>query len=112
MDLGPELVIIKLGDNGCFVQTSDIAAEVEGYSVEVLDATGAGDAFDAAIIYGYLVGLQAENMAALGNAIGAAKVRKRGTGHNMPMVAEIISVVEEAGGDSTDWNLEDSGKEN
>ena len=112
LDLGPELVIIKLGAEGCYVQTSDFEAKLNGYAVEVVDATGAGDSFDAAIIYGYLADLGTENMATLANAAGAAKVRKRGTGHNVPTIAEIFSIVEEAGGDSSGWKLEREGNGN
>lgn len=112
LDLGSEFVIIKLGAEGCYVQAADFAAKVNGYSVEVVDTTGAGDSFDAAILYGYLEDLGTESMAALANAAGAAKARKRGTGHNVPMISEIISVVEEAGGDSSGWHLDRERDEN
>ena len=112
LNLGPELVIIKLGAGGCYVQTADFAGKVEGYSVEVVDTTGAGDSFDAAIIYGYLANIGIENMATLANVAGAAKVRKRGTGHSVPTIAEIFSLVEEVGGDSSGWKLERDVSEN
>ncbi len=110
LDLGPEFVIIKLGAEGCYVQSAEFAAKVNGYSVEVVDTTGAGDSFDAAILYGYLADIGIESMATLANAAGAAKVRKRGTGHSMPTIAEILSIVEEAGGDTSGWNLEREGR--
>ena len=110
LDLGPDLVIIKLGAEGCYVQSAEFAAKVNGYPVELVDSTGAGDSFDAAIIYGYLEKLGIESMATLANAAGAAKVRKRGTGHSMPTIAEILSIVEEASGDSSGWNLESEGR--
>ncbi|MFQ5932513.1 MAG: PfkB family carbohydrate kinase, partial [Nitrospiraceae bacterium] len=77
--------------------------EVPGFAVEVVDTTAAGDSFDAAVIYGYLSGLEPVRTATLANAVGAAKARKRGTGHQVPTVDEIRNVLENAGHNSAEF---------
>jgi sugar/nucleoside kinase (ribokinase family) len=92
---GPKLVVMKRGVAGCVLfsrQATEIAA---GLPVEALDATGAGDSLDAAVIYGWLLRYDLESIGALANAAGAAKVRKLGTGHNVPTKAEIQDVLHE-----------------
>jgi sugar/nucleoside kinase (ribokinase family) len=68
-----------------------------GFPVEAVDATGAGDSLDAAVLYGYLRGLSLPALGALGNATGAAKVQKLGTGHNLPTMNEVAAVLKRFG---------------
>ncbi len=49
---GPELVVVTLGPEGAYFQTSAVAGHRPGFAVESVDATGAGDAFMAAMIAG------------------------------------------------------------
>lgn len=103
---GSQLVVIKRGMAGCFLLTADDLHIAPGLPVAARDATGAGDSLAAAIIYGYLNGLGLEQLGDLGNATGAAKVQKLGTGHNLPTVAEVNAMLERFGselrlGDST-----------
>jgi ribokinase len=63
----------------------------------MVDNTGAGDALDAAVIYGYLQDFALERLGSLANGAGAAKAQKRGTGRNMPTREEIEAVLEAFG---------------
>jgi len=65
-----------------------------GFPVQVHDKTGAGDSLDEAVIFGYLRGMSLQELGSLANAAGVAKVRKLGTGHNMPTVSEIREILE------------------
>ncbi|MCD6529696.1 hypothetical protein J7L06_05360 [Candidatus Bathyarchaeota archaeon] len=47
---GAEIVALKLGREGCLVCTKEETLRVSGFSVEVVDTTGAGDAFDGAFV--------------------------------------------------------------
>ncbi len=96
---GVQLVVIKRGADGCVLMQADGIQETPAFRVQVVDTTGAGDSLDAAILYGYLRGLSLLDLAELGNAAGAAKVRKWGTGHHSPTVDEIRRVLIEAGRD-------------
>ncbi len=96
---GSQLAIIKRGMAGCFLLTADDLHIAPGLPVVAKDATGAGDSLAAAIIYGYLHRFNLQALGDLGNATGAAKVRKLGTGHNMPTVGEVNEMLRRFGSD-------------
>lgn len=50
LERGVELVFISLGPDGAFYATSDFSGSVPAFGVDVVDATGAGDAFLAATL--------------------------------------------------------------
>lgn len=91
------LVAIKRGAAGCLLVTEEELEIAAGFPVTLRDATGAGDSFAGAVIYGLLRGLSLPELGALANATGAAKVEKPGTGHNMPTMGEVRAVLERFG---------------
>ena len=94
---GCQLVVIKRGMAGCFLLTADDLHIAPGLPVVARDATGAGDSLAAAVMYGYLHQFDLQALGDLGNATGAAKVLKLGTGHNMPTVAEVNAMLRRFG---------------
>ena len=66
--LGAREVVIKLGPNGCYIAGGGYVPTVD---VSVVDATGAGDAFCAGLLYGALEGWPLERSCRLANAAGA-----------------------------------------
>lgn len=98
---GTELAVIKRGQAGCFLLTTDDLHIAAGLPVVARDATGAGDSLAAAVIYGYLHQFDLQALGDLGNATGAAKVRKLGTGHNMPTVVEVNEMLRRFGSEVT-----------
>lgn len=54
--LGPEEVVIKLGERGCFASIGDLQLEQGAMSVDVVDTVGAGDAFVAGYLADRLAG--------------------------------------------------------
>ncbi len=94
---GCKMVVIKRGMAGCFLLRGDELHIAPGLPVIAQDATGAGDSLAASVIYGYLAGLELGPLGDLANATGAAKVRKLGTGHNMPTVEEVNAMLERFG---------------
>lgn len=97
LEKGPDLVVIKRAVAGCVLLTNEQVQIAPGLPVEARDATGAGDSLDAAVIHGYLRGMDLEHLGTLANATGAAKVQKLGTGHNMPTLEEIRAVLSKFG---------------
>jgi sugar/nucleoside kinase (ribokinase family) len=63
--------------------------------VEVIDATGAGDAFKAGLIYGLLQGWELSRAARWAVAASALKVRTLGASSHPPRPEEIEAMVEE-----------------
>ena len=76
--LGPEIAGITLGDNGCIIGTKEKIVKVPPYRVEVVDTTGAGDAFHGAFIYGLLKGWDLYKIGKFANAAAALVCSKIG----------------------------------
>ena len=72
-------IVVTLGAQGCEVWRQGARSALAGVAArEVLDPTGCGDAFRAALLYGLERGWPLERCAALGNRIGALKIACRG----------------------------------
>ena len=72
-------VVVTLADQGCEVWTRGERTHVPGVKAErVVDPTGCGDAFRAALLYGLERGWALARCAALGNRLGALKIAERG----------------------------------
>lgn len=72
-------VIVTLGASGCDLWSQGVRTRVPGVAPSaVVDPTGCGDAFRAALLYGIERGWDLHRCAALGNHVGAIKVACRG----------------------------------
>ncbi len=68
-------IIVTLGAQGCDVWVQGQCTHVPGVTAEaVIDPTGCGDAFRAALLYGLERGWSLERCARLGNQLGALKI--------------------------------------
>ncbi len=74
----PLTVVVKLGAQGALAVRGDEALRVPADKVKVVDATGAGDSFDAGFIYGFLAGRPLGECLALGVACGSLSTRAVG----------------------------------
>jgi adenosine kinase len=72
-------MVVTLAEHGCDVWIRGEVTRVPGVkAAQVLDPTGCGDAFRAALLYGLERGWDLVRCAALGNRIGAIKIAERG----------------------------------
>jgi adenosine kinase len=72
-------VVVTLGAQGCDVWQQGARTHVPGMAASaVVDPTGCGDAFRAALLYGLERGWPLQRCAALGNRVGAIKIASRG----------------------------------
>jgi adenosine kinase len=72
-------VIVTLGADGCDVWVQGRCERVPGVAAEqVLDPTGCGDAFRAALLHGLERGWPLVDCVRLGNRLGALKIAQRG----------------------------------
>lgn len=76
---GGRTVIVKLGAEGCLMESESLSARVPAPSVEVVDTTGAGDAFAAGLIAALLRGADLETACRAANSAGARVVGTLGT---------------------------------
>ncbi|NLS77440.1 MAG: ribokinase [Chloroflexi bacterium] len=87
--LGPQAVVVKMGKRGALLVTPQASQLVPGYAVEVVDTTGAGDAFTSALTLALAEGQALPEAVRLGNAAGALAVTRFGTMAAMPTRAEV-----------------------
>ncbi|HEX4488737.1 MAG TPA: ribokinase [Terriglobales bacterium] len=90
LDRGARNVILKLGSRGCYLATSDgLRRRLPGRTVNAVDTTGAGDAFNAAFAAALSSGQDAVASATWATAVAALSVTKPGAQASMPTQAEV-----------------------
>jgi sugar/nucleoside kinase (ribokinase family) len=97
LSLGPRVLVIKQGAQGCTIVSPQGTQRVSGFQVPVVDTVGAGDCFDAAFLAGHLNQLPLWECGRLANAMGATTVQRMGAGRNAPTYAEVIALLKQAG---------------
>ena len=99
LERGPGVVVEKRGEEGCRVhRRGEKAEDVPGFPVTVQNILGAGDAFGAGFLYGYVKGWDLRKAARLGNACGAMVVTRHGCSISMPFWDEVMAFADERGG--------------
>ena len=99
LDIGLEALVVKRGVKGSTIYTADgEVIDVPGFPVEVVNVLGAGDAFAAGFIYGYLAEWEWYKSCRLGNACGAILVTRHGCANFNPTFEEVSAFIEEKGG--------------
>ncbi len=79
VDLGVGTVALKMGPEGSFVRSGEVALQVPAYRVEAVDGTGAGDAYVAGFLRARLLGWDLERCAKFASAAGALCTTAPGT---------------------------------
>src|SRR5947209_14478897 len=103
LTLGPRLLVQKRGAAGSKIhllsgERETRRIDVPGFPVEVQNILGAGDAFAAGFIYGFVKGWDWYKAARLGNACGAILVTKHGCANFMPTYDEVTAFIQDHGG--------------
>jgi ribokinase len=95
LDRGVRGVIVQAGDAGDLLLTPDDEQFLPRYSVESVDATGAGDAFAAALAAGLAEGHPLTEAAKMGSAAAALATTKLGAQAGLPRRAELMRFMRE-----------------
>jgi sugar/nucleoside kinase (ribokinase family) len=94
---GREGAIVRDGARGCWISQAGGAARlIEGFAVEAVDTTGAGDAHVGAFIAARLAGRPAFEAARFANAAAALSVRRLGAA-TAPRLADTMAFLEGRG---------------
>ena len=96
--LGPEIVVITLGNKGCLCKSKNKCFVHSPFKVKVVDTTGAGDAFHGAFIYGMLKKWNLEKIAEFSNAVAAINCTKLGGRSGLPNLKEVNKFLDEKRG--------------
>jgi sugar/nucleoside kinase (ribokinase family) len=95
LDRGVGTVGLKMGAEGCLVLTGEgEELRLPAFEVEVIDATGAGDAFAAGFIAGVWQGWPLEKTARFANAVGALCVTGMGANGGVRSLPETLDFME------------------
>ena len=103
LSMGPQALLQKRGSEGVRVHVVGAEGSIQqidapGFPVEIQNILGAGDAFAAGFLYGYVKGFGWYKSARLGNACGAIVVTKHGCANFMPTYDEMMTFVDTHGG--------------
>lgn len=85
---GPQAVVLKRGAAGALLVTGALLQHFPSFRVDVVDTTGAGDAFSAALTVSLAEGKALAETVRFANAAGALAVTRLGTLPAMPTRAE------------------------
>ncbi len=91
IDLGAKNLIVTLGCKGALYSNKDSQFIVPAFTVDAIDSTGAGDAFNAAFALKISQGASIKEAISFGNAAGSLTTTRRGAQPAMPTLDEINS---------------------
>lgn len=89
LDLGPRAAVVTLGARGALVLTEDGATEIPSPRVDIVDTTGAGDAFAGALAASIAGGVTLETAARKAVRVAALSVTRHGAQPSYPVESEL-----------------------
>jgi ribokinase len=106
LDRGVGAVVVTLGAEGALIVTWDAIQHIPGYKVDVVDTTGAGDAFNGALAVALAKGRTLPEAVDFANAAAALQVTKVGTAPAMPYRCDVERLLQKtARGPSRDCHI-------
>ena len=88
-----QTAVVTLGGQGAQIVTGDASVLVATFEVDVVDTTGAGDAFNGGLAVALAEGLALSDAVRFANAAAALCVTKRGTARSTPYRADVDSLL-------------------
>ncbi|MEF2246324.1 ribokinase [Paenibacillus sp. IITD108] len=87
---GPGCVVATLGEKGSiYKQKNKAALHMTAYQVEVVDTTGAGDSYNAALTFGIASGYDEAAQLQLATSVSALAVTRFGAQPGMPTIEDV-----------------------
>ena len=77
-DLGVKNLVVTVGEGGCILINDDYCEQIQGVKVDVVDTTGAGDAFNAGLAVSLAEGMSILDSLKFANCCGAVACTKYG----------------------------------
>ncbi|MCC7551141.1 MAG: carbohydrate kinase family protein [Methanobacterium sp.] len=84
LDFGIQVLVVKQGVKGCSVTDGIRTYQLEAFTVNCQDTTGAGDAFNSGFLYGFLEGKNLKESAMIGNFVASYCVQELGATTGLP----------------------------
>jgi ribokinase len=95
--MGPQTVILTLGERGAYLATGDLEQHVPTYPVQVVDATAAGDAFTGALAVALGEGQLMDAAIRFANAAGTLATTRAGAQPSLASRAEVEGLLGQSG---------------
>ncbi|MDQ2901538.1 MAG: PfkB family carbohydrate kinase, partial [Acidobacteriota bacterium] len=89
LDLGPRMVILKMGAEGCYSATRESQTHHAGFTVDAVDTTAAGDTFNAGLAVALAEDRDFAEALRFANAAAAISVTRAGAQASVPSRAEV-----------------------
>ena len=97
-DALPSRVAVKLGADGCVLYRRGFPqVSAPAFAVDTLDTTGAGDAFAAGYLAGWMWGLPDRDLAVFSNAVAARSTTAVGCRDGLPTLEQIRAFLQARG---------------
>jgi ribokinase len=95
-EFGVGTIIITMGKQGAFVYNGEDKGKlVPGFTVQAVDTTGAGDAFNGGFAHALSIGQTLDEAIIFANAVAALSVTKIGTAPAMPYKHDVEKLLSE-----------------
>ncbi|HIA69457.1 TPA: carbohydrate kinase family protein [Candidatus Poribacteria bacterium] len=88
-DFGVRMAIVTLGNQGCVARWNQSTSAFSAFPVDVVDTTGAGDAFHGGFIYGLLQDWNPEKTIQFASAVAAINCRSLGGRSGLPTLETV-----------------------
>lgn len=92
-----QTAVVTLGAQGAQIVSPNQSIRMETFEVDVVDTTGAGDAFNAGLAVALAEGKDLRAAVRFANATAALSVTKPGTARSVPRRAEVDALIAERG---------------
>jgi len=86
------IVVIKRGNKGAYITDGAENHFINPFNVECIDTTGAGDAFNAGFLYGFLNNKSIEESGKLGNFVASSCIQESGAIKGLPEMSELDNI--------------------
>lgn len=84
-----DIVVVKLGDKGCYVSDGRESHYIKSFKTKCVDTTGAGDAFNAGFLYGFIKGRNLEESCKIGNLVATCCIGGFGALAGLPDISDL-----------------------
>jgi ribokinase len=95
LEFDPVAAVVTLGERGCVALSADGMIEAEGFEIEAVDTTGAGDVFHGAFLFALLQEWDLYRACVFSNAVAAMSCRALGGRAGIPDLAAVRSFLGE-----------------
>ncbi len=89
IEKGVKIVAVKLGGDGCYITDGHEQHLIRPFKVDVMDTTGAGDAFCAGFLYGLVKDKSLLECGTLGNFVASRCIVKMGARAGLPATEDL-----------------------